>query len=119
MANFLKVNTTGGSFTLIPIAEIAGITAAAAGPNTEVTITLANGTNTYVVSLDDQFWFGGIASTLEAFNNALIANPGGVVSTVVPPLVTAQVPAAQSGQQGRIVITAQAVYAQFSLVAFA
>ena len=117
MANFLKVNTTGGSFTLIPIAEIAGITAAAAGPDTEVTITLANGTNTYVVALDEQL--PSIASTLEAFNNALIANPGGVVSTVVPPLVTAQVPAAQSGQQGRIEITQQAVYAQFSSVTFA
>ena len=117
MANFLKVKTTGGSFTLIPIAEIAGITAAAVGPDTEVTITLANGTNTYVVSLDGQL--PSIASTLKAFNNALIANPGGVVSTVVPPLVTAQVPAAQSGQQGRIEITQQAVYAQFSSVTFA
>ena len=42
------------------------------------------------------------------------ANPGGVVSTVVPALKTAQAPAAQSGQQGKILITQQAEYATFT-----
>ena len=49
----------------------------------------------------------------------MVANPGGIVSTVVPPLQVAQVPAAQSGEQGRIVITTPAKYAQFKSVTFA
>ena len=36
---------------------------------------------------------------LEAVQDALKANPGGIVSTVVGPIQTAQVPAAQSGSQ--------------------
>jgi len=116
MAKFLKVELVGGSFSLIPVEEIAGITAAAAGPDTEITITLANGTSNYVVTMDDQL--PSIADTLESFNNALIANPGGIVSTVVPPIVIAQVPAAQSGEQGRIVVTTPAKYGVFNSVTF-
>ena len=114
MANFLKVNTTDGSFTLIPIAEIAGITAAVVGPDTEVTITLANGTNTYVISMEEQL--PSIASTLEAFNNAIIANPGGIVSTVGSPLLTAQT---LDSADGRQLITAEATYVSYSSVTFA
>ncbi len=116
MAQFLKVETSDGSFSLIPIAEIAGITAAVVGPDVETTITLANGTSNYLITMLDQL--PSIADTLESFNNALIANPGGIVSTVVPPLVTAQAPAAQSGQQGKILITQQAVYGVFGGVTF-
>tara|TARA_R110002153_G_scaffold57773_1_gene158723 strand:+ start:348 stop:608 length:261 start_codon:yes stop_codon:yes gene_type:complete len=54
------------------------------------------------------------AELQNAINSALTANPGGVVSTVVPPLTTAQAPVAQSGLQGRQPITAQAVYNQFT-----
>ena len=56
---------------------------------------------------------------IEAFNKAIVANPGGVVSTVVPPLTTAQAPAAQSGQSGKILITQQAVYTKFATCLFA
>jgi len=48
----------------------------------------------------------------------MTANPGGVVSTVVAPLKTAQVPAAQSGQSGKILITQQAEYATFTSIAY-
>jgi hypothetical protein len=54
----------------------------------------------------------------KVFNDAITANPGGVVSTVVPPLTTAQVPLAQSGLQGRIEVTAPAVYTQFASCTF-
>ena len=118
MAQFLKVETTDApGFSLIPIAEIGGLAAAADGANTKLTITLQNGTNTYEVLIEGDNTLAD--EMLLAFNNAIIANPGGVVSTVVPPLKTAQAPAAQSGQQGKILITQQAVYAQFKSVTFA
>ncbi len=116
MAKFLKVELVDGSFSLIPVAEIAGITAAVVGPDVEITITLANGTSSYLITMLEQL--PSIADTLESFNNALIANPGGIVSTVVPPIVTAQVPAAQSGEQGRIVVTTPAKYGVFNDVTF-
>jgi hypothetical protein len=118
MAQFLKVETTDApGFSLIPISEIGGMTAAANGADTELTITAKNGNNTYKVLIAGDATLAD--EMLLAFNKAIIANPGGVVSTVVPPLKTAQAPAAQSGEQGRILITQQAVYAQFKSVAFA
>ena len=60
----------------------------------------------------------GAGALLDAYNSALTANPGGIVSTLVPPLTTAQVPAAQSGQQGRIVVTTEAVYTPFANCVF-
>jgi len=118
MAQFLKVETTDApGFSLIPISEIGGMTAAANGANTDLTITAKNGTNTYTVVIAGDATLAD--EMLLAFNKAIIANPGGVVSTVVPPLKTAQAPAAQSGEQGRILITQQAVYAQFKSVTFA
>jgi len=50
----------------------------------------------------------------DAINDALTANPGGVVSTLgaVPALF--QTPAAQSGQSGKILITQAATFAQYT-----
>ena len=59
-----------------------------------------------------------LTAVTEAIQSAQKANPGGVVSTVVPPLVTAQVPAAQSGAQGRILITGEPVYLSFTSAVF-
>ena len=54
------------------------------------------------------------ATIVGAINDAIKANPGGIISTVASPVSTAQIPAAQSGQQGRIVVTAQAVQVSYS-----
>ena len=117
MAQFLKVEAVAQAQSLIPIAEIAGITASSNAGDTTLVITLANGSNTWTVVVADPA--GGVDAMIEAFNKAIVANPGGVVSTVVPPLTTAQVPAAQSGQQGSIKITTEAVYTKFASCVFA
>ena len=55
---------------------------------------------------------------LDSIQAAMTANPGGVVSTVVPSVSQAQAPLAQSGQQGRIVITAPQIQVVFASAAF-
>ena len=68
-----------------------------------------------------------IASTtavVSAIQDAQKANPGGVVSTVVGPVSTAQVPASGGGgadgkgQNGRTVITTPAEYVTFTSAVF-
>ena len=61
----------------------------------------------------------GAGVCVKAFTDAMVANPGGIVSTVVPPVSTAQVPAAQSGQQGKILITQAQVNGKFIDCTFA
>ena len=120
MAQFLKVEAlaAGQAVTLIPIAEIAGMLATSDATDTTLVITMKTGTpGTYTIVVADPL--GGLNSMYKVFNDAITANPGGVVSTVVPPLTTAQVPLAQSGLQGRIEVTAQAVYTQFASCTFA
>lgn len=55
-------------------------------------------------------------AVLRAVNAALTANPGGLISTVNSPLVTAQVVAPATS--GRQLITSAAVYQVFSQVEF-
>ena len=126
MANFLKVNAGpvagDGIETLIPIGNIGAIASVvnAAGVTT-ITIQMANfqTVGTYVITVPGVA-AGAVAiaarekDATDALNAALTANPGGVVSTLgaVPALL--QVPAAQSGQQGRIPITQAASFAQYS-----
>jgi hypothetical protein len=55
---------------------------------------------------------------LDSIQAAMTANPGGVVSTVVPSVAQAQAPLAQSGQQGRIAITAPQIQVVFASAAF-
>jgi hypothetical protein len=116
MAQFLKVEAVAQPQSLIPVAEIVGIAATSAAGDTTTVITLASG-NTWTVVVADPA--GGVDACIEAFNKAIVANPGGIVSTVVPPLTTAQAPAAQSGKQGSIKITQQAVYTKFASCVFA
>ena len=117
MAQFLKVEAVSQPQSLIPINQISGITCSSDGTDSTLVITLQNVTEVWTIIVADPD--GGVDAMIEAFNKAIVANPGGVVSTVVPPLTTAQAPAAQSGQQGKILITQQAVYTQFASCAFA
>ena len=114
MAKFLKVETeaAGKAAVLIPIDGILSASVANAAGTTTLTILMNDaGAGEYAITVPDPA--GGDGALLDAYNSALVANPGGVVSTLVPPLTTAQVPAAQSGQQGRIEITTEAVYSPF------
>ena len=118
MAQFLKVEAVTQPQTLIPIDGIAGITASSSGGDTTLIVSMKAPGNVakYTVIVEDPA--GGVNAMVESFNKAIVANPGGVVSTVVPPLTTAQAPAAQSGQKGRIVITQPAIYTKFATCAF-
>jgi hypothetical protein len=119
MAQFLKVEAVSQPQTLIPIDGIAGMSTATSGANTVLTINMKapGATAKYTVTVVTPA--GGASALIESFNKAIVANPGGVVSTVVPPLTTAQDPLAQSGKQGRIEIAAAAVYTKFASCTFA
>jgi len=127
MAQFLKVNAgaagTGVTQTLIPIENIGAIASVVNAANvTTIVIQMANfkTTGTYTILIPGVTGGAGGGATsasrekdaVEALNAALTANPGGVVSTLgaVPALL--QVPAAQSGQSGKILITQAATFAQ-------
>ena len=112
MANFLKVEAlaAGEAVTLIPIAEIAGLAASSDATDTTLVITMKTGTpGTYTVVVADPL--GGLDSMFKSFNDAITANPGGVVSTVGYPLTTAQV---LDSVDGRQLITTQAVQVTYT-----
>lgn len=109
MAQFLKFELTGAQEELlIPISEVANVETVS---TTTTKIDLANGLKKYTITHEQPLAANGV---ILAIYDAMKANPGGVVSTVVPALKTAQAPAAQSGEQGRILITQKAEYATFT-----
>ena len=127
MAKFIKfnINTSilGGNaspITLIPTEHIVGVTEAAVGPEWNTVITLNSG-NTWTIVSDQPLAVssGGSGTITEAVFDAIAANPGGIVSTVGSPTLLAQVPAAQSGEQGRVVITQKQTQVQYISATFA
>ena len=137
MAKFIKVPTTSAAGvvgeTLIPIDQIGGMVAANTGVGaaaiTTITLSMTTakaagvGSGIYTVVLPAPIVAPATVATRQAdalasFNAALTANPGGVVSTVVPPLTTAQNPVAQSGAQGRQPIVTPAVTNRFRSAIF-
>ena len=131
MAQFLKVPFTSAAGvlgeTLIPVNKIGGITATsagagAAGLTTVVVSTDSSATSLYTIVLPAPIVAPApaatrIADALAVFSAALVANPGGIVSTVVPPLTTAQNPLPQTGS-GRQPIVSQAVRSRFRSAIF-
>ena len=127
MAKFLKIPLTGVANTpeqLISIDQIVSVVPGdTAGPGTNPTTTTriflnaAAAFDTIQVTHTAALVAGDV---LAAFNAALTANPGGVVSTLGSPIATAQVPQQPSigGAQGRTVVTAQAVFVTYTAVAF-
>ena len=89
MGKFIKFNNalgvgSGESKTkLIPVDQVAFVSATG-GTTTE--IKLPNGTFKYIVTTDQLVATNETGSTVEAIQSALTANPGGVVSTVTPPI---------------------------------
>jgi len=123
MAKFLKVEAlaAGQAEVLIPIEGIAGMLATSDGTDTTLVISMKapGATAKYTVVVADPL--EGLDAMYAAFNKAIAANPGGVISTVVPPLTTAQVPQQPSisGAQGRTVVTTAEVYTKFASCTFA
>ena len=129
MAQFLKVNAGpvagDGIDTLIAIDQIAGIAGVVNAANvTTITIQMANPrtTGTYVIKVPGVTGGAGGGATsasrqkdaTDAINAALTANPGGVVSTLGALPALLQIPASQSGGQGRQPITTAATFAQYT-----
>ena len=118
MAKFLKVVSTDATNpeVLIGIDQITHVKRDAANPNSEIEIVYGSATCTITFTGG-----AGVAvDVLKAFNSALVANPGGIVSTVGRPIATAQVPQQPSisGAQGRTVVTTAEVAVTYTAVAF-
>ena len=123
MAKFLKVPlATGDEFYGISniINVHAGDTATPpANPTTTTTIITDGVAGATTFTFTHTAALVGGQTVLEAFNAALVANPGGLVSTLGKPIATQQVPAPQSGQVGRMVVTSAPVFVQYASVAIA
>ena len=127
MAKFLKIPLTGVANTpeqLISIDQVVSVVPGdTAGPGgnptttTRIFLNAAAAFDTIQVTHTAALVAGDV---LAAFNAALTANPGGVVSTLGSPVATAQVPQQPSisGAQGRTVVTAQAVFVGYTAIAF-
>ncbi len=120
MAKYIKFPLTDasgatGSDLLINIDDIAYTTSPSV---TTTAIFLKNSQNTtrkWVVTHLQPLVANGV---LTAISKAITANPGGMVSTVGSPVSVAQVPAAQSGQQGKILVTTSQVDVTYTSAGF-
>jgi hypothetical protein len=116
MAKFLKVVSTDATNpeVLIGIDQITHVKRDASNPNSEIEIVYGSATCTITFTGG-----AGVAvDVLKAFNSALTANPGGIVSTVGSPLVSAQT-FVGGAIDGRMLIDDAAVYVTYTGVAFA
>ncbi|MEJ6711795.1 MAG: hypothetical protein QNK65_06480 [Flavobacteriales bacterium] len=115
MARFIKFNCTAAATqpeVLIAIDQIAAVTTNGAGTATTIQLN-TSGTANWVIT--HTIALAGVSenSVVEAIYRAMQSNPGGYVSTVGSPVLTAQAPAAQSGAQGRTVVTAPATFVTY------
>jgi hypothetical protein len=125
MAKFLKIPLSGVANTPYQLVGIESIVTVvpgdAAGANLTTAVTIQTGKPAGAATITFTANAAPVTAgdLLKAFNDAIAANPGGIVSTVVGPVTVAQAPAAQSGTQGRQLITAKQVNALFTAVAIA
>jgi hypothetical protein len=115
MARFIKFNCTAAATqpeVLIAIDQIAAVTTNGAGTATTIQLN-TSGTANWIIT--HTIALAGVSenSVVEAIYRAMQSNPGGYVSTVGSPVLTAQAPAAQSGAQGRTVVTAPATFVTY------
>ena len=122
MAKFLKVPLTGVANTpyqLVGIDSIVTIEpgdAAGANHTTAVTIQTGKPAGAATITFTADAAAVTAGDLLKAFNDALVANPGGIVSTVTGPVTVAQV---LDSTDGRQLITTAQVNALFTGVAIA
>ena len=122
MAKFLKVSLSGVANTpyqLVGIDSVVTIEPGdALGANLTTAVTIQTGKPAGAATIT--FTADAAAVTagdlLKAFNDALVANPGGIVSTVTGPVTVAQV---LDSTDGRQLITTAQVNALFTGVAIA
>ncbi|MEK6266700.1 MAG: hypothetical protein N2B06_18300 [Clostridium sp.] len=121
MAKFIKFNTTDATIptVLIPTQYIVGVATTIAGAVSTTVITLTTGAWTITSNNALAVSAGGSGTISEAIFAAIAANPGGIVSTVGSPTLLAQAPAAQSGAQGRLVVTQQQTQVLYTGAAYA
>tara|TARA_R110000764_G_scaffold87090_1_gene167870 strand:+ start:19 stop:384 length:366 start_codon:yes stop_codon:yes gene_type:complete len=121
MAQFIKINTTDPAIptVLIPTQYIVGVATVIVGAVSTTTITLTTGAWTITSNNALAVSAGGSGTISEAIFAAIAANPGGIVSTVGSPILLAQSPAAQSGEQGRLVVTQQQTQVLYTGAAYA
>tara|TARA_R110000850_G_scaffold32732_2_gene90034 strand:+ start:1212 stop:1586 length:375 start_codon:yes stop_codon:yes gene_type:complete len=123
MAKFLKIPLTGVANTpeqLVSIDQIVSVIPGdTAGPGanptttTRILLNAAAAFDTIQVTHSAALTAGDV---LKAFNSALTANPGGIVSTLGAPLNTAQVIAPINS--GRQLITTKAIHVAYTAIAF-
>ena len=119
MAKFLKIVSSDATDpeVMIGIDQVTHVAAGdaatpAANPTTNVTVFYSGGSCTVAFAGGE----ANVGDVLKAFNAALVANPGGLVSTVGRPVLTAQT---LDSADGRQLITAEATYVSYSGVTFA
>ena len=116
MARFIKFNCTAAANqpeVLIAIDQIAAVTTNGAGTITTIQLNTSASAK-WVITHTIALASASQNSVVEAIYRAMQSNPGGYVSTVGSPVLTAQVPAAQSGAKGRIVVTAPATFVTYT-----
>ena len=122
MAKFLKVSLSGVANTpyqLVGIDSVVTIEpgdAAGANLTTAVTIQTGKAAGAATITFTADAAAATAGDLLKAFNDALVANPGGIVSTVTGPVTVAQV---LDSTDGRQLITTAQVNALFTEVAIA
>ena len=126
MAKFIKLDLTApgaatGNELLIPLDGIVRV-ATGSTTTTDIFLNTANAATTkWRITHTAPLVANAV---LDAIQDAMKANPGGVVSTVVGPVNTAQVPAAGvggadgKGPGGRTVVTTAQVNVTFTSAAF-
>jgi len=120
MAKYIKFPLTAasgatGSDLLINIDDIAYTTSPT---TTSTAIFLKNSQNTTRKWVITHLAPSVANAVLTAISKAITANPGGIVSTVGSPVSVPQVPLAQSGQQGKILVTTAQVDVTYTSAAF-
>jgi hypothetical protein len=129
MAKFLKIPLTGVANTPEILVDMDRIMAVRPGedgnpatnPTTETTILFGSGNAGFNTLQITHTAAANAGDVLAAFNAAIAANPGGVVSTLGSPVATAQVPQQPSisGAQGRNVVTTEQVAVTYTAFLFA
>ena len=122
MAKFIKIpltGVTGQPEILVDSSSIVSVIAGAvAGPGNTPTLKTRILTNSGVTGYQtlELTHTAALApaTIVGAINDAIKANPGGIISTVGSPVSVAQNPVAQSGAQGRTVVVTPAVQVSYS-----
>ena len=127
MAKYIKLNLTTpggttGSELLINIDQITRLVTASTTTTDIFFDNVVTATKKWTITHTAPLVANAV---LDAIQSAMTANPGGVISTVVGPINTAQVPAAQGagaadgrGPNGQLLITQPQVNVTFTSAAF-